>query len=95
MWVPPRADKEPKFFCRMCQTQFLTEAVMERHVLTCAEKNLEEIRARHRDPVDSFYGEGVDPEWEKYNRALERAGINPEVQYNRGRRSNIRRASES
>lgn len=95
IWTPPKADKEPKFFCRVCRTSFITEAVYIRHVTSHSDDDIAEIRARHKDPVDAFYGPGVDPEWAAYNEALERAGIDPETQYNRGRRSNIRRASES
>lgn len=94
IWTPPRADKEPQFFCRVCRTSFITQKVFEQHVLNHGDDELEELRARHRAQHDQFYG-WVDPEWETYNAALRRAGINPEVQYSQGRRSNIRRASES
>lgn len=94
LWTP-KSDDTPKFLCRICKTGFLTTGAMERHVLGCADPDkLDEIRARRNAPKDRFY-QPVDPEWDAYNRALERAGINPEVQYARGRKSGIRRASES
>lgn len=95
LWVPPRVDKTPRFFCRICKTQFLTEKVMERHVLACGnDDTVAQLRSQTRGNLDAFYTP-VDPEWAAYNEALERQGINPEVQYNRGRKSGIRRANES
>lgn len=94
IWTPPRADKTPQFFCRLCRTSFITEGAYTRHVVNHPDDDIAEARARHKSAIDGYYGEGPDPEWAAYNAALERAGIDPVEQYNRGRRSNIRRASE-
>lgn len=94
LWVPPRVDKEPHFFCRICKTQFITEKAMEHHVVKCGnDDTVAELRSQQarNQPFFAY----VDPEWEAHNAALRAQGINPEVQYNRGRKSNIKRASES
>lgn len=83
----------PGFQCRMCDAPFWTLPALESHVIKCSEDHASELavaQAWWRD----FYGT-VDPEWEQYNESLRRQGLDPEVQYARGRKSDIRRASES
>ena len=85
----------PFFRCRVCDAAFGEDEMhqFEHHVIRCAEANEEALMAKapSRNPIFA----PLDPEWQQYNDKLRADGQNPEVQYNRGRRSGIRRASES
>lgn len=90
-----RDSFEPKFICRICHTPFAQDEMhaFEHHVICCS--NEHEAELMERSPRHSPFAEAPDPEWQAYNEGLVAQGLNPEVQYSRGRRSNIRRARES
>lgn len=85
----------PKFFCRICKHPFGEDEMhqFEHHVIRCAQEHEEQLR--ERSPRHSRFAEAPDPEWRDYNEALIAQGLDPMVQYSRGRKSNIRRARES
>lgn len=93
LWVPEAA--RPGFVCRVCHAEFAKGDVSayERHVVRCGEEHHDRLVAQTGEL--RRFNEPLDPEWEAYNAALRAAGIDPEEQYSRGRKSNIRRASES
>lgn len=94
LWIPP-SQTNPDFVggCHICGSQFTRKFLYEQHVVKCADEYGQELQDLHGDMRK--WNEPVDPEWMAYNTALKAAGISPDEQYNRGRRSNIRRASES
>lgn len=94
LWLPPSQTK-PQFVgsCHICAAQFTKEHLYVLHVVKCADQYAQELSELHSSMRK--WNEPVDPEWQAYNTSLERAGIDPDEQYARGRRSNIRRASES
>lgn len=95
IWLPEssRDTKQVKFQCRICNHRFQTFRVYEDHVIRCSKEHENELHEygawyveTHREP---------DPEWADYNLGLIKQGIDPDVQFSRGRKTNIRRASES
>lgn len=93
IWIPESARETPKFQCRICNDRFVELNSYERHVLKCSrahETELAEAAEWHE-----WFHQAPDPEWETYNENYRRQGIDPNVQYSRNRRSNIRRARES
>lgn len=96
LWIPESAkDTQPaRFICRICNDRFVVWRAFEQHVIKCSkvhENELHEFAAYHQKIAQDI----PDPEWEAYNLGLRNQGIDPDVQFNRGRKSNIRRASES
>ena len=93
LWVPETA--RPGFVCRICGEEWARgdQAPFEKHLAACSEENHGRLVALNAEKQK--FNQHVDPEWETYNAGLRAAGINPEIQYSRGRRSNIRRAAES
>lgn len=94
LWLPP-TQTNPDFVgsCFVCGSQFTSQHVYTLHVTKCADRHGQELADLHEDA--RRWNAPVDPEWQDYNAALKAAGIDPDTQYSRGRRSNIRRASES
>ena len=95
-YLPPSVtDDRPKpWVCRLCGQRFRTDGSLVRHIENCygrIEAEVREVVAEHKAEMDNI----PDPEWRDYNEGLKRQGLDPEVQYNRGRRSGIRRARES
>lgn len=77
----------------MCNDRFTDLRALEAHVIKCSrvhENELADAAAWHTE-----FHEAPDPEWAAYNEDLRRQGIDPNVQFNRGRKSNIRKAGES
>lgn len=87
---------QPMFVCRICHEQIPMESPRAQvdHVARCAEEHRETLEALSPVRRLAAWNQPLDPEWEAHNQALKKDGQNPEVQFNRGRRSNIRRASE-
>lgn len=96
LWLPETARPPSVFVCRICgeEIPLLSMSDQTKHVQRCSEQYREALE--ELSPVRRLaeWNAVPDPEWEAYNNALKADGLNPEVQYNRGRRSNIRRASE-
>lgn len=80
----------------MCGEQIpLTDARSQvQHIERCYDDNAELLGDMSPVRRLSDWNEPPDPEWAKYNDDLRESGQDPEVQYARGRRSNVRRASE-
>lgn len=95
IWLPPKLNDEPKpLKCRICQQRFARDSQLIAHIERCysrIENEVREVVAEHKQG----HMDVPDPEWEAYNQALRAAGRDPMEQYNRGRKSNIRRAGES
>lgn len=93
LWLPETA--RPGFVCRICGESFLRgdQGPFERHLVKCSEEHHDELVGLNADL--QRFNRPLDEEWESYNADLRSRGIDPEVQYSRSRRSNIRRASES
>lgn len=95
LWIPSSMNDESKpLVCRICGERFARDTQLLRHVESCwarIENQAREAVAEHKAEFDAI----PDPEWRDYNETLKAGGQDPEVQYNRGRRSNIRRARES
>lgn len=85
------------FVCRICGEQIpvLDARSQVTHVQRCSEDFADELAALSPVRRLAEWNAVPDPEWESYNQSLKADGQDPEVQYARGRRSNIRRASES
>lgn len=94
LWIPP-SQTRPSFVgsCHICGEQFARQHTYMLHVTKCADRYGQELSELHSSL--RTWNAPVDPEWQDYNTGLQAAGIDPDEQYNRGRRSNIRRASES
>lgn len=94
LWIPP-SQRNPAFIghCNICGSEYASRVAYEHHVALCASQHAQELADLNAE-VRAFTSE-PDPEWGDYCRALKAEGCDPEVQYARGRRSNIRRASES
>lgn len=95
LWIPSSArDTQPaKYQCRICNGKFVEFRAFESHVITCSkvhENELADASAWH-----SEFHEHPDPEWHQYNEDLRQAGLDPNIQFSRNRKTNIRRASES
>lgn len=95
IWLPSSATdtKKVRFQCRICNHKFQTFRVYEDHVVKCSRQHDAELHdyadwytRTHQEP---------DPEWGAYNADLTNRGIDPDIQFSRGRKSNIRRARES
>lgn len=96
LWLPESA--QPRMFvCRICGEEIpLTDArSQELHVVACSGEHQDVLSTLSPAARLGWWNDPVDPEWEAYNLAIRDAGRDPEEQYNRGRKSNIRRASES
>lgn len=94
LWLPPSMTR-PQFVgsCAICGSDFTSRPKYERHMAQCADhyaQELVELRAEQRK-----WDADPDPEWAAYNRQLAADGVDVMSQYARGRRTNIRRASES
>lgn len=94
LWLPP-SQTRPGFIghCNVCGSDFGSRPAYTLHVVKCAEAHGQELLELQAD-VRRFNA-APDPEWQDYNEGLKAQGLDPEIQYARGRRSNIRRASES
>jgi len=96
IWVPESVAPQPMFICRICGEQIPLESPRAQvdHVVRCSEEHQSQLEALSPVRRLAEWNTHLDPDWAAYNENLKASGQDPEVQFNRRRRSNIRRASE-